>query len=127
MTDPSPLEDLLRATSLRVGRIAIDTMDGENWRASVSHFNGRHIHQPYPFGDPVEALRAALIEDERQGRDVERRYEAAPKLGELPRVPQVAPVDPACAYCNDTGHFYGDPELGPCGCQSSDDTEDLLG
>lgn len=84
MSDDRCLEDLLRATSLRVGRIAIDTMDGVNWRASVSHFNGRHVHQPHPFGDPVEALRVALIEDERQQRDLVRRYDAAPKLGAAP-------------------------------------------
>lgn len=23
---------------------------------------------------------------------------------------------PECRYCADTGDFYGDPELGPCGC-----------
>ncbi len=89
----SPLEELLRGTRLRVGRIAIDTMDGVNWRAGISHFNGPSVHQPYPHGDPVEALRAALIEDERMYRDDARRYEAAPKLGDAGLYPSLAPPD----------------------------------
>ena len=27
-----------------------------------------------------------------------------------------------CAYCADTGWFYGDPELGPCGCGAGNRT-----
>lgn len=33
-----------------------------------------------------------------------------------------------CRYCADTGHFYGDPELGPCGCTPEEiDIEALIG
>ena len=34
----------------------------------------------------VRALRAALVEDERRCRDLQRRYDAAPKLGAAPPV-----------------------------------------
>lgn len=33
-----------------------------------------------------------------------------------------------CRYCADSGHFYGDPELGPCGCALEEiDVEALIG
>ena len=34
---------------------------------------------------------------------------------------------PTCRYCNDSGWFYGDPELGPCGCPATEALEDADG
>jgi hypothetical protein len=77
----TPLEALLRATSLTHGRIALDVHDGQ-WGASVCHFQGEMTHHMGTYhGDPVEALRAALIEDERRERDRQRRYDLAPRAG----------------------------------------------
>ena len=36
---------------------------------------------------------------------------------------------PECRYCANTGHFYSEPDLGPCVCQPEDelDLEALIG
>lgn len=80
MAEDTSLEALLRATSLTHGRIAIYVMNGQ-WTCDIAHFNGHLVHQPKHHGDPVTALRAALIEDERRCREQARRYAAAPKAG----------------------------------------------
>lgn len=33
-----------------------------------------------------------------------------------PKAPPAAPLFP-CNYCNGSGWFYSDPDLGPCGCR----------
>lgn len=73
----SPLEDLLRASGLTYGHVQL-FRDADGWQASVCHYEPRRdVHDGVRFADPVDALRAALIEDDRQARDLERRYEAA--------------------------------------------------
>lgn len=76
----SDLDSLLRSTALKHGRISLDTMGDGRWTATVSHFDA-HMSHPMgvDHGDPVDALRAALIEDERKCRELVRRYHAAPK------------------------------------------------
>ena len=79
MTD---LETLLRNTELRHGRICLYTDKGE-WFAAVTHFHGHQTHLGGEtwHSDPVDALRAALVEDDRKSRDIKRRYTEAPKKG----------------------------------------------
>jgi len=50
--------------------------------------------------DPVAALRAALIEDERRTKDLERRYAGSVKLG---AVEQVQDADGFCMICEGGG------------------------
>ena len=80
----SALEDLLRASAVTYGRIGLYVANGE-WSASVVHFNGPLAWQDgQGHSDPVDALRAALLEEERIMRDAATRYAAAPKAGPLP-------------------------------------------
>lgn len=85
------LEELLRASQVHTGTIALLRIDGGPWRATVSHHNGHMVH---PMGDwaadPVDALRSALIEDDRRHRDVVRRYATAPKQVDLEEAIAVA-------------------------------------
>ena len=77
----SDLESLLRASTLRHGRICLFTQDGE-WYGAVTHFAGHQTTMGGDkwHGDPVDALRAALVEDDRRSRELSRRYAAAPKV-----------------------------------------------
>lgn len=132
MTAEPTLETLLRSIDLERGSIDLTRMGDGRWQAAVLRWHAGAPHsETQPFhSDPVDALRGALIEDERKQRDTERRYAAAPKLGaELAVLPK--PYSD-CDYCNGTGYFYGDPDLGPCGCQvklpaPTNDMEDILG
>ena len=76
------LEALLRSTDMTYGRISLFVMDG-TWRASVDHYpHGRSSAFQFDgHSDPVDALRVALLDDERKGREVQRRYADAPKMG----------------------------------------------
>ena len=78
----TPLETLLRASALDYGHIQL-FRDAGGWQADVCHYrrDPRDAHGGQVFGDPVDALRAALIEDERIGREVARKYEAAARVG----------------------------------------------
>lgn len=104
-----PLDELLRATALTNGSISLCRVNGSRWRAVVNHIqNGAEhplSHMVHPFDDwaedPVDALRVALIEDDRRCRDLARRYEAAPKMGGSPfgrivnsRINTTSGVDP---------------------------------
>ncbi|AOR76544.1 hypothetical protein [Novosphingobium resinovorum] len=80
MAAVTPLEDLLRAVSLQRGRIALDRLPDGEWGAGIYPFDNSHPsfhHLGNTHGDPVDALRAALIGFEREERDLERRYQAA--------------------------------------------------
>ena len=79
----SPLETLLRETSLTYGHIQL-FRDDSGWQASVCHYeptaaSGVTINSKVS-SDPVNALRAALLEDERRGREVAKKYAAAAKV-----------------------------------------------
>lgn len=78
----TPLEELLRSHRMWRGAIQMACVDGQ-WGVTVTHHGG---HQVHPMGkwhdDPVDALRAALIEDERMQREQVRKYSGAPKLGQ---------------------------------------------
>lgn len=79
------VEDLLRACALDWGHIQL-FRDSQGWQASVCHYRPRRdVHDGVRFADPVDALRAALVEDDRQARDLARRYAAAPRHAEAPR------------------------------------------
>ena len=81
MSAPSDLETQLRGCELDWGHIQL-FRDANGWQASVCHYAPRRdIHDGRVFADPVDALRAALIEDDRQARDLERRFTEAPKAG----------------------------------------------
>ncbi len=73
------LEELLRCCTVKRGAILMSILDGE-FGVTITHHQG---HQTHPMGkwhsDPVDALTAALIEDERVSRDLSRRYAEAPK------------------------------------------------
>lgn len=76
----SPIEDMLRSTSMRYGHIQL-FHDDQGWQASVYHYEPKRLtHDGRVMSDPVDALRAALIEDERKTRDLARRYAAAAKV-----------------------------------------------
>jgi len=63
------------------GRISLLVYDGE-WTCEVAHYSPQvPAHRTDYHGDPVDALRAALIEDDRLRRDLARRYNESPKLG----------------------------------------------
>lgn len=87
MTDTtSTLEHLLRSVDLKRGRIAIDCLPDGSWGAGVfpfDHSQPSYHHLGNTHGDPVNALRAALLQFERNGRDLKRRYAAAPKAGDV--------------------------------------------
>lgn len=97
------LEDMLRASQLRRGAIQMACVDG-SWGVTISH---QHAHQVHPNGkwhdDPVEALRVALIEDDRICRDTARRYEAAEKLGDQIDLEDYLDEDGFCAVCEGGG------------------------
>lgn len=76
----TPLEDLLRGCALDWGHVQL-FRDADGWQASVCHYRPRRdVHDGVRHADPVDALRAALIEDDRQLRDLARRYAAAPRI-----------------------------------------------
>lgn len=78
--DSTPIEDMLRSTSMRYGHIQL-FHDDQGWQASVYHYEPKRLtHDGRVMSDPVDALRAALIEDERKTRDLARRYAAAEKV-----------------------------------------------
>ena len=80
----SPIEDMLRSTSMRYGHIQL-FHDDQGWQASVYHYEPKRLtHDGRVMSDPVDALRAALIEDERKTRDLARRYAAAEKVSAAP-------------------------------------------
>ena len=78
------LEDMLRATLLRDGAIQMNCCDGK-WCAVITYRNGRATNHCMGadqwLDDPVDALRAVLINEERESRDIVRRYAAATKIG----------------------------------------------
>jgi hypothetical protein len=64
--------------------------DDQGWQASVYHYEPKRLtHDGRVIDDPVAALRAALIEDERRSRDLERRYAGSVKLGDAERAQKV--------------------------------------
>lgn len=74
MTDS--LETLLRESRLTYGHIQL-FRDDHGWQASVYHYEPKRLtHDGKVMSDPVAALRAALLEDDRKTRDMERRYAA---------------------------------------------------
>lgn len=79
MTDT--IETLLRDSRLSYGHIQL-FRDEAGWQASVYHYEPKRLTSDgKAMADPANALRVALLEDERRTRDLERRYAAAPKLG----------------------------------------------
>lgn len=82
MDDRTSLEEMLRSHHVKRGAILMSIVDGE-YGVTISHQQG---HQTTPMGrwhqDPVAALRAALLEDDRVCRDVARRYAGATKHGD---------------------------------------------
>ena len=95
MSTQTALEELLRNSAVTNGSISLLRLNGGQWRATVCHHNGHMVH---PFDDweddPVEALRIALVEDERLCRDLARRYRNAPKIGsERPAPPPIDDMD----------------------------------
>ena len=72
------LETLLHESSLTYGHIQL-FRDEQGWQASVCHYGPerRDVHDGHVFGDPVEALRKALLEDARLSHDVQRKYDIA--------------------------------------------------
>lgn len=92
--DSSSIETMLRSTSMRYGHIQL-FRDDQGWQASVYHYEPKRLtHDGRVMSDPVDALRAALIEDERRTRDLERRYAAtvvAQKQAAVAAVMIVAP------------------------------------
>lgn len=79
------LETLLRETRLTYGHIQLFRSD-DGWQASICHYEPIDEQTRYHqtdgkvCADPVDALRKALLEDDRKTRDLERRYAAAPKM-----------------------------------------------
>jgi hypothetical protein len=74
----STLEDLLRACPMVCGTIQLYRSPDERWTARVAHDNSYMAWRDgNDHGDPVDALRAALIEDRRLHSDLERRYAQA--------------------------------------------------
>ena len=83
MTDS--IETLLRETRMHYGHIQL-FRDDQGWQASVYHYEPKRLtHDGRAMDDPVAALRAALIEDERRTKDLERRYAESPKVGTVKR------------------------------------------
>ena len=93
-----PVDELLRATALTNGSISLCRVNGSRWRAVVNHIRNGEAHplehMVHPFDDwqedPVDALRVALVEDDRRCRDLQRRYEAARKMGDRPPFGRIA-------------------------------------
>ena len=84
-SETSSLETLLRESSLTYGHIQLFRNE-EGWQASVCHYeptavSGVTINSKVS-SDPVNALRAALLEDERRGREVVKKYAAAVKVAD---------------------------------------------
>lgn len=76
------IEQLLRGNTMTYGHIQL-FRDEAGWQASVYHYGPEKLltHDGEAVADPVDALRAALIEDDRRTADLARRYAAAPKIG----------------------------------------------
>lgn len=74
------IEDLLRDSAISFGHIQL-FRDDAGWTASVQHYGpGPGVTSDVTLptcDDPVDALRAVLIEDDRRSRDIERKYAAA--------------------------------------------------
>lgn len=114
MTDS--LEALLRESRLTYGHIQL-FHDDQGWQASVYHYEPKRLtHDGKVMSDPVAALRAALLEDERKTRDMERRYAAAEKLGD---VSPPLDVDGFCMICEAGG-------CDACRPASDDEFEDIF-
>lgn len=76
------LDELLRECRIEYGHIQL-FRDADGWQASVYHYEPQRLtYHGKPLEDPVDALRKALLEDERLTRDLERKYAAAPKQGD---------------------------------------------
>jgi len=74
------VETLLRESSLTYGHIQLFRSDDGTWQGSVCHYGPPSTTcDSKCFTDPVEALRKALMEDDRLSRDMLRRYNNAPK------------------------------------------------
>jgi hypothetical protein len=94
------IEALLRDCRMTYGHIQL-FRDAAGWQASVYHYEPKRLtHDGVACADPVDALRLALIEDERRSRDLERRYAAAEKAG---AVDQATDADGACLICEGGG------------------------
>lgn len=116
MANTDSIETLLRESRLAYGHIQL-FKDDQGWQASVYHYEPKRLtHDGKVKGDPVDALRAALLEDERKTRDMERRYAAAPKVGDTPAVD----ADGFCMICEGGG-------CDACRPASDDEFEDLFG
>lgn len=103
MDDRTSLEQMLRAHHVKRGAIQMTIIDGE-YGVTISHQQG---HQTHPMGrwhqDPVSALRAALLEDDRVCRDLARRYDAAPKVGDGEQID----IEDVLAADDDFGELLG--------------------
>ena len=72
----SDLESLLCECQLRYGHIQLFRNEA-GWQASVYHYTPKALTDSAVFSDPVQALRVALVEDDRKTRDMERKYARA--------------------------------------------------
>lgn len=112
MTDTT-LEALLRSSSLTYGHVQL-FRDEHGWQASVYHYEPKTLTNGRVLNDPVDALRVALVEDERKTRDLERRYAVAVKVGDAP-----VDADGFCMVCEGGGCDACRP--------ATDEFEDLFG
>lgn len=71
----SDLEALLCECQLRYGHIQLFRNEA-GWQASVYHYTPKTLTDSAVFSDPVQALRVALVDDDRKTRDMERKYQA---------------------------------------------------
>lgn len=94
MSTSTTLESLLRGSRLSHGHIQL-FRDASGWQAHICHYHRtpRDAVGGKVFDDPLDALHAVLIEDDRVQRDFERRYAAAPKVGDRPPPPASDPFE----------------------------------
>lgn len=118
MTTDTTLEALLRASTLTYGHVQL-FRDDQGWQASVYHYEPKTLTNGRALDDPVDALRVALVEDDRKTRDLARRYAAAEKVGSGD-----APVDSDgfCMICENGGSGCD-----ACRATTTDDFEDMFG
>lgn len=93
MPTDTTLETLLRASTLTYGHIQL-FHDDQGWQASVYHYEPKTLTNGRTLDDPVDALRVALVEDDRKTRDLERRYSAAVVQKKQATVAAVMAADP---------------------------------